>query len=106
MILQVINIGSELKTIPQLSPGKDENYLRDIALRMHTSLNRSYLSTWWEVSENCTEEIYSNIYSLLPYSDCFHNLVLYTFSDKLFPETLSIVTAGGYINILVLRDAI
>lgn len=69
----------------------EENALRNITLQMHSTNT----STWWEVLENCTDKLYANLFSKLPHADCTHNLVLYTFSDKLFPETLSIFTAGG-----------
>lgn len=69
---------------------------RNISLQMHTATNSTCCSTWWEVLENCTDTLYQGFLKLWPYnSDCEHNLVLYAFSDKLFPETLSIFTAGG-----------
>lgn len=106
MFFQVKNIGGELKTIPQLMNKdqqdenqetivKDEHAYRNISLQMHTSTNSTCCSTWWEVLEVCVDKIYKNLFEKLPYADCTHNLVLYTFSDKLFPETLSIFTAGG-----------
>lgn len=99
---QVKNIGDELKTVPQLMNNKqidesdemlftEENSFRNISLRMHTSKS----VTWWEVLESCKDEVYTNLFAKLPYADCEHNLVLYTFSDRLFPKTLSIFTAGG-----------
>lgn len=71
----------------------EDSSLRNISLQMHSVPDAS--STWWEVLESCTDDIYVNLFSKLPFADCTHNLVLYTFSDKLFPETLSIFTAGG-----------
>lgn len=102
LTLQVKNVGSELKTIPQLMSDKqvdesqeslydEANAYRNISLKMHLSDT----ARWWEVLEICNDSIYMNLFSKLPHADCTHNLVLYTFSDKLFPETLSIFTAGG-----------
>jgi len=97
---QVKNVGSELKTIPhlmsdkQIDEGQEYNEAaayRNISLRMHTSNT----ATWWEVLEICNDSLYKNLFEKLPHADCTNNLVLYTFSDKLFPETLSIFTAGG-----------
>lgn len=105
LVSQVKNVGSELKTIPQLMNDKqsdegqetvvkDEDSLRNISLRMHLQTPGGD-TKWWEVLESCSDDIYTNLFSKLPFADCTHNLVLYTFSDKLFPETLSIFTAGG-----------
>lgn len=69
----------------------DDNSFRNISLQMHTSDS----VTWWEVLENCNDSDYLTLFAKLPYADCQQNLVVYTFSDKLFPKTLSIFTAGG-----------
>lgn len=100
---QVKNIGSELKTIPQLMNDKqadeselivtEETALRNVSLQKHSAIPNSTI--WWEVLEVCDDKIYRDLFVNLPHSDCKKNLVLYTLSDKLFPETLSIFTAGG-----------
>lgn len=75
----------------------DDNAFRNISLQMHTSGS----VTWWEVLENCKDPDYLSLFATLPHADCEHNLVLYTFSDKLFPKTLSIFTAGGWVRMWV-----
>ncbi len=69
----------------------EENAYRNVSLQMHQSKS----GTWWEVLESCQDEMYKKLFEKLPHADCMHNLVLYTFSDKLFPETLSSFAAGG-----------
>ncbi|XP_037048036.1 piezo-type mechanosensitive ion channel component isoform X2 [Bradysia coprophila] len=103
--LKVKNIG-DLRTIPQLmsdtqadeevQKAKDADY-RNVSLQMHSGTAGSTI--WWEVLEVCDDRIYRDLFAKLPHADCAHNLVLYTFNDKLFPETLSIFTAGGVIGI-------
>lgn len=82
----------DLKPIPQLSSGEPEHY-RNISLKMHKSPNAADM--FWEVLEDCSDKFYKELLSKLPFADCTNNLVLYTLSDKLFPATLSWLTAGG-----------
>lgn len=49
---------------------------------------------WWEVKENCSDSNYKEILDGLPYKDC-ESIVIYAFNDRLFPETLNFITAGG-----------
>lgn len=93
--LKVKNLG-DLKTISQMFPAGVENYYRNLTLQLHRT-NRSDL--FWEVLESCTDDYYRSTLSKLPFADCTDNLVLYTVSDKLFPQTLSWLTAGGVIGI-------
>lgn len=90
IISQVKNLG-DLKPIPQLLlPGETEHY-RNISLKMH----KSSADMFWEVLEDCSDKFYKEYLARLPFADCTNNLVLYTLSDKLFPATLSWLTAGG-----------
>lgn len=89
-VLKVKNLG-DLKGIPQLISGTSE--YRNISLLMHKS--PTGVDMFWEVLEVCTDKFYKDILGNLPYANCVSNLVLYTFSDKLFPATLSWLTAGG-----------
>ena len=93
--LKVKNLG-DLKPVPQLLSKMPENspkesYYRNLTLILH----EDKLDKWWEVLEECSDELYNNTFSKLPYADCGSSAVLYTFSDKLFPATLSWLTAGG-----------
>lgn len=87
-----------LKTVPQLYDPetrlREEKFIfRNLTLQLH----ESGLDKWWEVLENCSDPFYANVLGNLPYANCISNTVLYTFSDKLFPEGLSWLTAGGYV---------
>lgn len=94
MLFQVKNLG-DLKPVPQLiaNAGEqiDHNY-RNLTLILHGEVNDE---KWWEVLEECSDEFYNQTLSKLPYADCKTSSVMYTFSDKLFPPTLSWLTAGG-----------
>lgn len=76
----------------EIEEPKKTDGLRNISLQMH-KINQG--TVWWEVLETCNDPIYLKLFSKLPHADCTNNLVLYAFSDKLFPETLSIFTASG-----------
>lgn len=65
---------------------------RNLTLRMHRN-KRSDM--YWETLEACDDPFYINTLGKLPFADCTNKLILYTVSDKLFPETLSWLTAGG-----------
>lgn len=76
----------------------DEDHMfSNLFLQMHTDKREQItVASWWSVLEDCTDSIYKTLKLYeLPFEDCSNNLVLYTFSDKLFPETLSFLTAGG-----------
>lgn len=92
--LKVKNLG-DLKTIAQMFPAGMNNH-RNLTLQLHRT-NRSDL--FWEVLESCSDDFYRQTLSKLPYADCTGHLVLYTVSDKLFPPTLSWLTAGGVLGI-------
>lgn len=91
--LKVKNLGG-LKPVQQLfnSPSNPiEKYYRNLTLILYESGN----DKWWEVLEDCSDPFYQKTLSQLPFADCNHTSVMYTFSDKLFPPTLSWLTAGG-----------
>ena len=50
--------------------------------------------SWWKMQETCTDQFYVQNLSKIQYADC-DSLVFYTFSDKIFPPTLSIISGGG-----------
>lgn len=91
--LKVKNLG-ELKPVQQLfnSPSNPKDkYYRNLTLILYESGH----DKWWEVLEDCSDEFYQKALSLLPFANCNNTSVMYTFSDKLFPATLSWLTAGG-----------
>lgn len=84
--------------MPQLFRSGDiaiEKAYRNITLILHEDKKSD--AKWWEVLEECSLEdpVYNSTLSRLPYANCKNSSVLYTFSDKLFPPTLSWLTAGG-----------
>lgn len=88
----------DLKSAQQLIPNPNEIkdlYYRNLTLILHGLGEEK----WWEVLEECSDEFYNKTLSHLPYANCDQGSVMYTFSDKLFPSTLSWLTAGGVIGI-------
>lgn len=77
-----------------LSDSRSSNY-RNIMLRLHESNNMQ----WWELVEDCGNNLYDELLSKLPYADCNENSVFYTFNDKLFPSSLSPFISGGIIGL-------
>ncbi|CAG9098315.1 unnamed protein product [Plutella xylostella] len=67
------------------------SYYRDVQLR----LERDRAATYWRVRELCdTQDPLLSI----PLNNC-DMLVMYTFNDKLFPETLNFISGGGIIGL-------
>lgn len=94
-LFQVKNLGG-LKPVPQLFANEqltNEKAYRNLTLILYQRGSEK----WWEVLEECNDKdpLFTNILSDLPYANCKNSCVLYTFSDKLFPATLSWLTAGG-----------
>lgn len=93
---KVKNLG-DLKPIPQLFGDQGvistEHFYRNLTLRLH----ESGTDKWWEVLEDCSDSFYNRVLGHLPYANCVSSTVMYTFSDKLFPATLSWLTAGGFV---------
>lgn len=86
----------DLKPATQLIPNPNDIqdlYYRNLTLFLHKKNGTD--EKWWEVLEECNDELYEKTLSELPYADCKSSSVMYTFSDKLFPSTLSWLTAGG-----------
>lgn len=93
--VKVKNTGT-LKPIPQMIPKEfNENAgSRDISLRLFELDGVS----WWEIKEICTDSFATTILSKIPKNNCDSKVVLYSFNDKIFPATLSFLTAGGIIG--------
>lgn len=73
------------------SNGEEMNPFRNITMRLrHDSLNRLF---WWEIKEDCRDET-TKVLSKLPYASC-DNLIIYTFNDKAFPATLTLISGKG-----------
>ncbi|XP_031619375.1 piezo-type mechanosensitive ion channel component isoform X7 [Contarinia nasturtii] len=93
-----------LKPATQLisSLSDEDHYYRNLTLFLHQNpdtKNNESDEKYWEVLEECDDKDYENKFSKLPYAECKKSSVMYTFSDKLFPTSLSWLTAGGVIGI-------
>ncbi|XP_055712299.1 piezo-type mechanosensitive ion channel component isoform X3 [Phlebotomus papatasi] len=93
--LKVKNNGV-LKPIPPLIPSDYEETagFRNITLKLFEADN----VRWWELKEDCTDSLYTDILKDIPGANCDKAIVIYTFNDKLFPPTLSYLTGGGIIG--------
>ncbi|XP_069355093.1 piezo-type mechanosensitive ion channel component isoform X13 [Maniola hyperantus] len=69
----------------------DARYYRDVQLR----LEREGQNMYWRVREACQER---DPLASIPMNNC-DMLVMYTFNDKLFPETLNFISGGGIIGL-------
>ncbi|XP_039764794.1 piezo-type mechanosensitive ion channel component isoform X2 [Pararge aegeria] len=69
----------------------DARYYRDVQLR----LEREGGTMYWRVREACQSR---DPLASIPMNDC-DMLVMYTFNDKLFPETLNFISGGGIIGL-------
>ncbi|XP_050309997.1 piezo-type mechanosensitive ion channel component isoform X2 [Anthonomus grandis grandis] len=66
-----------------------------ILLRPNSSI---YDKEWWQVREECNDTTFKHYLQDLAYEDC-NSLVIYTLNDKIFPETLNVITGGGIIGL-------
>ncbi|XP_022128318.2 piezo-type mechanosensitive ion channel component isoform X4 [Pieris rapae] len=69
----------------------DARYYRNVQLRLERDRNTSY----WRVHESCEDR---DPLASIPMNNC-DMLVMYTFNDKLFPETLNFISGGGIIGL-------
>lgn len=67
---------------------------RNLSLKLTVGGPETSGRMWWEVREQCGDLNYLNFIQHMPYSSCDH-LVMYTFSDKLFPATLNFISGSG-----------
>lgn len=87
---------SDMKPIHQLTKyadrDDDELNYRNLSIRLYTT---NATATWWEVREECKDEMYDKVIKTLPHGADCTSLVMYLFNDKIFPQSLSSVAAGG-----------
>ncbi|XP_015835793.1 piezo-type mechanosensitive ion channel component isoform X11 [Tribolium castaneum] len=102
--LKVTNRGTA-KSISQLmflnnedaeSPNPVGKAFRTISLSLDSS--NDSVTEWWQIKENCTDLNYKMFLKKLPMADC-NSIIVYTFNDKIFPSTLSVLTGGGIIGL-------
>ncbi|XP_063707316.1 piezo-type mechanosensitive ion channel component isoform X4 [Culicoides brevitarsis] len=96
---------SDMKTVHQLTPGSFEDNqdstFRNITIKLFQNSVNGSTQTWWAVNEVTNDKFYDNFISKLPYAKA-DALVVYLFNDKIFPQTLSSVAAGGIISMYVI----
>lgn len=89
---------SDMRTVHQLTPGSYEDdqdsTFRNITIKLFQNNVNGSVQTWWAVNEVTTDKFYSDTIGRLPYAKS-DALVVYLFNDKIFPQTLSSVAAGG-----------
>lgn len=93
--VKVFNKGTAKPAYQLMPPAEDGNedarYFRGVMLR----LEREGTTMYWRVREDCTDR---NPLESIPMNDC-NVLVMYTFNDKLFPETLNFISGSGIIGL-------
>ncbi|GJQ85619.1 hypothetical protein Trydic_g20169 [Trypoxylus dichotomus] len=97
--LKVTNRGTATP-VPQMMKMIDDvksEELRKLELILRKSAENEELE-WWEIFEICNDTNYEDILSKLPFNDC-SSVMLYAFNDRIFPETLNLITAGGIIGL-------
>ncbi|XP_063838505.1 piezo-type mechanosensitive ion channel component isoform X2 [Ostrinia nubilalis] len=77
---------------PTIEKGEDARLYRDVQLRLERYGNTTM---YWRVRESCgaRDPLLS-----IPMNNC-DMLVMYTFNDKLFPETLNFISGSGIIGL-------
>ncbi|KAF5269329.1 hypothetical protein FQR65_LT02631 [Abscondita terminalis] len=78
----------------------DDTTLRNVKIsrQSSTSAGGQLLSEWWRMEETCDDDNYFNYLMKIPYADCT-SVIMYGFSEKLFPSTLNFITASGIIGV-------
>jgi hypothetical protein len=56
--------------------------------------NRPSSQDWWSLTETCSDENYENFLRRIDDDHC-SQLVMYTFNDKSFPQSLSFISGEG-----------
>lgn len=94
--VKVKNQGSLEPSAVLLEPDddNDEHIFRNLSIMLFHSNEENDNTMWWEVKEDCS----SSFFSKLPFNTCINSMVMYMFSDRLFPTTLSFLTANGIIG--------
>lgn len=73
----------------------DDMSCRNLTLQLHGHVNMH----WWELMEDCDDDFHEKILSQVPYADCKKNIVLYTFNERLYSQTLSSIIGRGYVSL-------
>lgn len=68
---------------------------RNMSIKLLTANQGGYKQEWWKVNEECGDYNYEHFLDKIVHHNCADYIILYCFNDKVFPPTLSFITAGG-----------
>ncbi|XP_013133441.1 PREDICTED: piezo-type mechanosensitive ion channel component [Papilio polytes] len=93
--VKVFNKGAAKPAYQLMPPTTDDDENARLYRNVELRLERDGSAMYWRVREACeTRDPMASI----PMNNC-DMLVMYTFNDKLFPETLNFISAGGIIGL-------
>ncbi|CAG9862827.1 unnamed protein product [Phyllotreta striolata] len=80
-------------------PDPEAKTYRNITINLSTESDAGLKQEWWKIKEECSDYNYLNFLNKITHNDCENYIILYCFNDKVFPPTLSFLTAGGIIGL-------
>ncbi|CAG4998121.1 unnamed protein product, partial [Parnassius apollo] len=93
--VKVFNKGAAKPSYQLMPPTMDEDESARLYRNVQLRLEREGSAMYWRVREACEPR---DPLASIPMNNC-DMLVMYTFNDKLFPETLNFISAGGIIGL-------
>lgn len=95
---KILNIqkSGKIKPVPQLSwldkkSQQFQSYYRNLTLKFYQTND----GDWWEIKEQCDDNLHHSYFNHYPYGDCKHHMTMYLFNDKMFPSTLNKLAVKG-----------
>ncbi|CAH1098787.1 unnamed protein product [Psylliodes chrysocephalus] len=80
-------------------PDPEAKVYRNMSIKLLTANQGGYKQEWWKVNEECGDYNYEHFLDKIVHHNCADYIILYCFNDKVFPPTLSFITAGGIIGL-------
>ncbi|XP_045536669.1 piezo-type mechanosensitive ion channel component isoform X2 [Papilio machaon] len=93
--VKVFNKGAAKPAYQLMPPTTDDDENARLYRNVELRLERESGAMYWRVREDCEAR---DPMASIPMNNC-DMLVMYTFNDKLFPETLNFISAGGIIGL-------
>ncbi|XP_068621049.1 piezo-type mechanosensitive ion channel component isoform X2 [Battus philenor] len=93
--VKVFNKGAAKPAYQLMPPTTDDDENARLYRNVELRLEREEGTMYWRVREACETR---DPMATIPMNNC-DMLVMYTFNDKLFPETLNFISAGGIIGL-------
>ncbi|XP_013168199.1 PREDICTED: piezo-type mechanosensitive ion channel component isoform X3 [Papilio xuthus] len=93
--VKVFNKGAAKPAYQLMPPTTDDDENARLYRNVELRLERDGGAMYWRVREACESR---DPMASIPMNNC-DMLVMYTFNDKLFPETLNFISAGGIIGL-------